>query len=701
MSILLKILILEDSGEDVDLIERELKKGGINFTSLVVKKKDDFENALNEFKPDVILSDHSLPQFNSIEAMELWKGYQKESDLSVPFILITGSVSEEFAVQSIKAGADDYILKDRLKRLPSSIQSALEKARIENERIKFVDKVIANDALMKESERLAHFGSWQADLTTGKFHWSDEIFRIYGYLPGEIEPGYEHFVSHVHPEDLPALRVSLDDAVANLDAHESEFRIIDKNGNIKHLVSKIGIKRNQEGVAVNLTGFNLDITERKKADIQLQRSEQEYKSLFDQNPDSVYSLDLKGNFTKVNAGLTKLSGLPAEELLKLNFRLFIEAKDVESVYRYFLATIEGAPQRYETTLVDKNGKKYIVDVTNTPIIVDGKIAGVHGVAKDITEKKELETLLDQVHRLAMIGGWEVNLVEDKVSWTSVTQEIYEVEPDFVADLKTAINLCKEGESREKISRAVNACIEKGLPWDLEIEIMTMKGNLRWVRSIGKSEVKEGKCVRLFGSVQDIHNRKQAEETLKEAYREKITILESIGDAFFAVDKTWTVTYWNKIAEIKLKVPKEQIIGKNLWDTFSDALSVTFYTQYHKAMSENEAVHFEEHYAPLNMWIEVSAYPSSAGLSVYFRDITELRKRNKEIEEQNIKLREIAWVQSHQVRAPLARIMGLIQLINGYPDQKMDMPDALSHILTSARELDDIVRKIVRKTEEIG
>ena len=131
MSISLKILILEDSAEDVSLMERELKRSGIEFMSKVVKTRQDYESAIHEFNPDVILSDHSLPQFNSIEAMKIWKEHRLATGLMIPFILITGSVSEEFAVQCIKAGADDYILKDRLKRLPASILSALEKIRLE------------------------------------------------------------------------------------------------------------------------------------------------------------------------------------------------------------------------------------------------------------------------------------------------------------------------------------------------------------------------------------------------------------------------------------------------------------------------------------------------------------------------------------------------------------------------------------------
>jgi CheY-like chemotaxis protein len=259
----LKILILEDSPEDVDLIERELKRGGIDFVSTVVKKREEYENALRNCHPDVILSDHSLPQFNSIEAMAIWKAFQKEKNVSIPFILITGSVSEEFAVQSIKAGAGDYILKDRLKRLPSSIKSALEKAKLERERASYMSEIISQALLMKEAEHLANFGSWKIDLLTGKHQWSDEAFRMLGLEPGEVEPGYDVLFQRVHDADKEVLRQLLNEAVTKDNFRECEYRIITKDNQVKNLLSRILVKRNEDQQPIQLLGFTLDITRQK------------------------------------------------------------------------------------------------------------------------------------------------------------------------------------------------------------------------------------------------------------------------------------------------------------------------------------------------------------------------------------------------------------------------------------------------------
>lgn len=117
----LKILLLEDVEDDAGLVERAIRKSGIRFISKRVDTREEFIAALDLFKPDVILSDHALPQFNSIEAMKICKNSGK----NLPFILVTGTVSEEFAVNCIKQGVDDYVLKTNLSRLPSAILNAI------------------------------------------------------------------------------------------------------------------------------------------------------------------------------------------------------------------------------------------------------------------------------------------------------------------------------------------------------------------------------------------------------------------------------------------------------------------------------------------------------------------------------------------------------------------------------------------------
>src|SRR5688572_11561783 len=127
----LRILHLEDLPEDAELVGRALKRSGVECEIVHVDDKVNFVAALKEFAPDIILSDHSLPSFDSHEALKI----VKELGITIPFILVTATVSEEYAVSIIKEGASDYILKDRLKRLPNAISSALDKYKIEQAHI--------------------------------------------------------------------------------------------------------------------------------------------------------------------------------------------------------------------------------------------------------------------------------------------------------------------------------------------------------------------------------------------------------------------------------------------------------------------------------------------------------------------------------------------------------------------------------------
>lgn len=150
----LKILFLEDILEDVELVERTLKKEGIKFDMVLVDSKEEFIKAIRNHAFDVILSDHTLAQFNSSEALKICR----RLGIMAPFILVTGSVSEEFAITRIKQGADDYILKSSLQRLPSAIINALGQRKLQSERLE-AELALRNqnEELIKINEELDSF----------------------------------------------------------------------------------------------------------------------------------------------------------------------------------------------------------------------------------------------------------------------------------------------------------------------------------------------------------------------------------------------------------------------------------------------------------------------------------------------------------------------------------------------------------------
>lgn len=150
----LKVLVLEDLEDDMEMIHRVLTRAGLHVKTKRVDTREEFLQALEEFEADIILSDHALPQFNSVEALKLCR----KEGLQIPFIVVTGAVSEEFAVNTLKQGADNYVLKSNLARLPSAINSALKHREDEVAKIRATEElVLQNEELTKINKELDSF----------------------------------------------------------------------------------------------------------------------------------------------------------------------------------------------------------------------------------------------------------------------------------------------------------------------------------------------------------------------------------------------------------------------------------------------------------------------------------------------------------------------------------------------------------------
>lgn len=150
----LKILLLEDNPDDAELVRHVLSRNEVCFTVQCVDTRDEFGDAIVQFRPDVILSDHGLPGFNSNEALKM----AIKARPSTPFILVTGTVNDEYAISCIREGADDYLLKSNLSRLPTAIHSALRKRRLEKLKKEARQALrLQNRALSKANQELDNF----------------------------------------------------------------------------------------------------------------------------------------------------------------------------------------------------------------------------------------------------------------------------------------------------------------------------------------------------------------------------------------------------------------------------------------------------------------------------------------------------------------------------------------------------------------
>tara|TARA_R110000782_G_scaffold80846_4_gene159938 strand:- start:159789 stop:165440 length:5652 start_codon:yes stop_codon:yes gene_type:complete len=503
------------------------------------------------------------------------------------------------------------------------------------------------------------------------------------------------------------------------------------------------------------------------AEIKRKQQEEELKLFFDSAPDIMAIASPDGCFVKVNLAFTKVLGYTEEEIISQPFEKFLHPDDVKKTIKEYSETITGDRQsqgftnRYRT----KSGSYKWISWNSSDVF--GEDGFVFAYGRDVTEMKELQQLLENTSRLAKVGSWEIDVKKNSVYWSGITKEIREVEPDFKPTLSKGISGFVGGD-KDIIKKRVEQCIKDGTSWDEELRIITEKGNLKWIRTIGRAEFVDGTCVKIYGSFQDIHeqklneialkkslktledykfsldqsaiiaftdkigvitsvndnfckisqysreeligkthqlinssyhpksffvdlwktitlgkvwrgeiknltksgsyywvdttivpfldeknrpfqylairfdvtDRKLADEKAIKALEEKNTILESIGDAFFALDKDFTVTYWNRVSEELTNIPREKIIGKNLWDLFSKEEGKVSFENYTRAMEKMKKIHFEDYYAPLGKWFDLSAYPIKNGLAVYMKDVTERKDAEEQIRQSNERFEKV-------------------------------------------------------------
>jgi PAS domain S-box-containing protein len=206
-------------------------------------------------------------------------------------------------------------------------------------------------------------------------------------------------------------------------------------------------------------------------------------------------------------------------------------------------------------------------------------------------------------------------------------------------------------------------------------------------------------VSCFGrNITDIQNLNQQ---LEESKGEMTDILESITDAFFALDNAWNFVYINKEAERLLQRSRQELIARNIWECFPDAVHLEFYTAYHKAVRTRERAHFEAYYPPLKTWFKVTAYPRARGLSVYFQDVSNEKRLLETLMQQNIELREIARIQSHELRGPVSGIQAILNILDWENLGSEDNAEVLSYLKEAADKLDTVVHTIVAKANKVS
>jgi PAS domain S-box-containing protein len=265
----LRILYLEDDPTDAELIQSTLETEGVVSHVTRVETEADFLASLEEGGFDLIMADYALPSFDGISALKI----VLEKCPDVPFIFVSGTLGEEVAIEALKIGATDYVLKERLSRMVPSVHRALRESQERADRKLAEDALRRGEAYLSGAQRLSHTGSFGWDVSTGNIYWSAETFRIFGYDQA-IKPTLELVLQRTHPEDRPTVQRVIDRASLERKDFDFEWRLLMPDGSVKYLQVVAHAFDNPSG-SVEFVGAVMDITEQKRAQEALEKAQSE------------------------------------------------------------------------------------------------------------------------------------------------------------------------------------------------------------------------------------------------------------------------------------------------------------------------------------------------------------------------------------------------------------------------------------------
>lgn len=431
----LRILIVEDSEDDLLLMIRELKKGGFNPVYERVETASEMRETLKEKQWDIILCDYKMPHFSAPSAIALLK----ETKIDIPILIISGKIGEETAAECILLGAQDYIMKDNMSRLCPAVARELEEADSRSKRKQMEQALFESEEKYRNILENIEDGYYEVDLAGNFTFFNSSLSRILGY-PKEEMMGMNN--RQYTDKEGAKKRFQVFNQVYKTGQPTKEFdwQIIRKDGTKRHIEASVSLLKDSSGKASGFRGIVRDITERKKTEEALQKSEAKYRQLIENAHEGIFQSTAEGRHITVNQAFADILGYDSpEEVLKnisdIAHQIYVNPEDRTKI----LQTIEkeGSVKGYEAEFYRKDGSKIWVSI-NMHAVRDnqGKILYYQGIDQDITDKKRIETeRQENIERLRRSLGATINAmavtVETRDPYTAGHQR-------RVADLARAI-----------------------------------------------------------------------------------------------------------------------------------------------------------------------------------------------------------------------------------------------------------------------
>ncbi|MDD3637422.1 MAG: PAS domain S-box protein [Bacteroidales bacterium] len=583
----LRILFAEDVAMDYHLALEIIKKEIDISDSLLVDNADDFAKALEEFKPDVVISDYWMPQFDGLQALEITRNF----DAHMPFIIITGSQNEEVAVNCMRQGADDYVIKENMKRLPFAVIEAYRRRKLLRENDAYLNQLEAKEKLFQMITENSSDILFILDMDLNYVFISPAVEKMNGYTVEETLK--QHLNDVLTPESRQLVKEVFEEEYSkelrgeNPPDYTRTIVINEIHASGKKIWVEAALKfvHDKDGKPVGVMGVSRDITTKKQAELKLIESEtllnfsQQFALM------GSWEMDMKTKKIKWSENNFRLMGL--------------EPFSLEPDWDYFAGcvhpddrawvkntldklTAERKPISYNFRIIWPNGQVRWLQNEVVPVFEKDTLTHLKGVNLDITYRKQADKLLfDAGERLGLVleasnqGLYDHFLQTDEIVVTDQYARLIGYDPNEFKETTEFWISRMHPDDREKVLKKYNDYIDgKVSEYRAEFRQKTKSGEWRWTLSIGKIVERDdkGKAVRMLGTHIDIDQSKRNELQVEEDNKYLKNLINSVQAPIVEWNENLTVTRFNKAAEILTGYKESEVLGQPIQGFFKIAVA---------------------------------------------------------------------------------------------------------------------------------
>jgi PAS domain S-box-containing protein len=412
MSQPLRVLFVEDSAEDAALLVRELERADYAVTFERVQTRETLTAALALPTWDLIVCDYSMPGFNGMDALALWK----ERDLDIPFIFVSGNIGEDIAVAAMKGGAHDYLLKGNLQRFIPAVERELREAEVRRSRRQ------AEEQLRKLSSAVEQAASciWITNRDGVIEYVNPNFERTTGYTSAEALGRTPRLLKSGRHD--PAFYALLWQTILSGEVFYAEFVNRRKNGELYHSEQTITPIKDLRGHITHFVATGRDITERKQAEATLRAAEEKYRTLAEAAQDAIFVLDRHLRYQYVNTFAAQQFGRTPSELIGHPLREVFPPQVVLDLQRNLTEVFATGQSHYGEDKLLLGGRELWFSTRLVPLRNPaGQVEAVMGIARDITEHKQMEEQLRHAQKMDAIGQLAGGVAHDFNNLLTVIQ----------------------------------------------------------------------------------------------------------------------------------------------------------------------------------------------------------------------------------------------------------------------------------------